>query len=358
MENDAREKGKKCKKQGLFFGSAAYLERGGERMEIIVNGYLYPSVQPQVLQQTAPQVTYLSMFTYGVTAQGDLVPLEDQALAAGARAGGAGPLMVIAAMDKEGRFDSGLASTILQEPAVRRRLAQAIVDTVVQKGLAGADFDFEFLRKEDGPFYAELVRETRELLQQRAGGYRTMVALAPKTDDGQPGLLYEGHDYRALGEAADYAFLMTYEWGYTFGPPMAVAPLSRVREVVQYALTRILAAKILLGVPNYGYDWTLPFVPGESRAEKITNAEAVWRAQYDGASVLFDETAQSPYFFYEDRAGRQHEVWFENGPSIRAKLQLIAEYGLAGVSYWNLMDYWPVLWQEQQALYGVRRPRE
>ena len=48
----------------------------------------------------------------------------------------------------------------------------------------------------------------------------------------QPGLLYEGHDYARLGQAADYVLVMTYEWGYTYGPPMAVAPLPNVRQVL------------------------------------------------------------------------------------------------------------------------------
>ena len=41
---------------------------------------------------------------------------------------------------------------------------------------------------------------------------------------------------------------------------MAVAPLNMVRRVVDYAVTEIDPAKINLGVPNYGYDWPLPFI--------------------------------------------------------------------------------------------------
>ena len=40
---------------------------------------------------------------------------------------------------------------------------------------------------------------------------------------------------------------------------MAVAPIDQVRRVVEYALTRIPREKISLGIPNYGYDWALPF---------------------------------------------------------------------------------------------------
>ena len=35
---------------------------------------------------------------------------------------------------------------------------------------------------------------------------------------------------------------------------MAVAPVGAVRRVVEFALTQMDAAKILLGFPNYAYD--------------------------------------------------------------------------------------------------------
>ena len=41
--------------------------------------------------------------------------------------------------------------------------------------------------------------------------------------------------------------LMTYEWGYRYGPPMAVAPLNKVRQVVEYALTEIPSEKYYWG---------------------------------------------------------------------------------------------------------------
>ena len=52
---------------------------------------------------------------------------------------------------------------------------------------------------------------------------------------------------------------MTYEWGYTYGPPMAVAPINKVRQVLDYAVSEIESTKINMGIPNYGYDWPLPY---------------------------------------------------------------------------------------------------
>ena len=46
---------------------------------------------------------------------------------------------------------------------------------------------------------------------------------------------------------------------------MAVAPLNKVQEVLNYAVTQIDRNKIFMGIPNYGYNWTLPFVRGPHR---------------------------------------------------------------------------------------------
>lgn len=112
---------------------------------------------------------------------------------------------------------------------------------------------------------------------------------------------------------------MTYEWGYTYGPPMAVAPLPNVRQVVEYALTEMPAAKIWLGVPNYGYDWPLPFIRGETKARSISSVQAVELARQHGSEIQYDERAQSPWFRYTDAAGVVHEVWFEDARSIPGK---------------------------------------
>lgn len=125
-------------------------------------------------------------------------------------------------------------------------------------------------------------------------------------------------------------------WFYTYGPPMAVAPINNVRRVVEYALTRIPREKINLGIPNYGYDWPLPFVMGETAATTIGNIEAVTIAANNGVSIQFDETAMSPFFTYTAN-GIQHEVWFEDVRSMRAKFNLVKEYQLNGMGYWQIM---------------------
>ena len=147
---------------------------------------------------------------------------------------------------------------------------------------------------------------------------------------------------------------MTYEWGYTYGPPMAVAPLNQVRQVARYAVSEIPRDKILLGVPNYGYDWTLPYEQGVSRAENIGNQGAVLRAARYGAEIQFDETAQSPFFEYYT-GGRKHIVWFEDVRSIQAKLALAVEFSLLGVGWWNIMRAFNQNWALLSARYDISK---
>ena len=137
--------------------------------------------------------------------------------------------------------------------------------------------------------------------------------------------------------------LMTYEWGYTYGPPMAVAPIHQVRRVVEYALTQIPSEKINLGIPNYGYDWPLPYVRGVTKATTINNVQAVRIAIAQGAVIQFDELSQSPFFTYISE-GTEHEVWFEDVRSLQEKFNLIKEYSLRGCGYWQIMQWFRANW--------------
>ena len=147
--------------------------------------------------------------------------------------------------------------------------------------------------------------------------------------------------------------LYPYEWGNHTSPPMAVAPLPQVRRVVEYALTEFYPNQLYLGIPNYGYDWTLPYQEG-SRAKSLSNVEAVQLAWNRRTAIRYDEQAQAPWFRYVDDRGTEHEVWFEDARSIQAKLNLAFDFGLYGVGYWNLDRPFPQNWLVLNAMAQIR----
>ena len=321
---------------------------------IRVNGYAYPFIDRPLLRSTLPYLTYLTPFTYGITPQGGLLDLDDQWLISAAGRGGAAPLMHLSTLTEDGSFSNELASLVLNDMDVQNALVAAVRRTLEEKGYRGLDVDFEYVFPDDGPAYAAFLRRLTDELNPM--GYPVLAALAPKTSASQKGLLYEAHNYAAIGSAVNEVLLMTYEWGYAYSLPMAVAPLPNVRAVVEYALTEIPAEKIWLGIPNYGYDWPLPVIRGETRATSISNQYAVSLAGRYGAVIQYDETAQSPWFRYRDERGSEHEVWFEDARSIAAKLELIRQYGLQGAGYWNLMRPFPQNWVVLSSLFQIQDP--
>lgn len=316
------------------------------------NGYAYPFIQRALLSATLPYMSQLTPFTYGIDAGGGLLPLDDGELLGEARRLGSTPLMHLSTLTESGAFSSQRAEMILVSENSQTALISQILETMSAKGYQGLDVDFEYIPGMLREEYAAFIYRLHTALAPR--GLPVIVALAPKTRRDQPGLLYEGHDYARLGQAADYVLVMTYEWGYTYGPPMAVAPLPNVRRVVDYALTEIPADKITMGIPNYGYDWPLPYIQGHTKAQSLSNQRAVELARLHGAEISYDETAQAPWFRYRDENGRLHEVWFEDARSMEAKLRLAAEYRLPGVGYWNLDRPFPQNWLVLNALFQVR----
>ncbi|MCI8937862.1 MAG: LysM peptidoglycan-binding domain-containing protein [Lachnospiraceae bacterium] len=308
-----------------------------------VNGYAYPYIQQEVLDDTLPYLTSLSVFSYGFTTEGDILPpqIDDTFMIRSALSEGVMPILTLTPLGPDGNFNNLLVSAVVNNEEAKSNLLSNLLTTLTEKDFQGVNIDFEYILPEDRVPFADFVADTREFLSPY--GYPVSVALVPKTSDSQSGLLYEGKDYRLLGEAADSVLLMTYEWGYTYGPPMAVAPINKVREVVDYAVTRIDPSKIDLGIPNYGYDWTLPYVRGSSRARTISNLEAVQIAIDAGVAIQFDETAMSPHFQYE-KDGLIHEVWFEDVRSYQEKFSLLPIYSLRGMGYWQIMRFFRPNW--------------
>lgn len=317
----------------------------------LISGYAYPHIRQSVLRQAMPFLTRLSIFSYGFREDGTLVPPQDEALLGEARLFGAAPVLVLTSIDDSGNFSSQRASLLFRDPALQDRVLEGLLAVMEEKGYQGLEADFEYIQPEDAEAYFAFLGSARDRLHAR--GMFLQVDLAPKTFAGQPGLLYEAHNYPIIGDIADWVLLMTYEWGYAYGPPMAVAPLPQVEQVLRYGVSEIPAYKIQMGIPNYGYDWILPYDPAR-RAVTLGNQEAVLLAAQMGTVIQYDETAQTPFFYYM-LEGQEHIVWFEDARSIQAKLRLAEALALGGAAYWNLLRPFPQNWALLSQQVAIRR---
>ncbi len=328
-----------------------------DRPEIVTNSYAewYTDLPSERLLEEArrrtPLLTYLMPFAYDVKRDGTLTPLNWGGLGEIAVENNAVPTIVLTNLE-EGAFSDTLAAEIFASEELQNNVIDAALEQARIHNAKDIHFDFEYLRAEDREAYVAFLRKVKDRISPM--GFTLSAALPPKSSADQPGKWYAGHDYRGIGEVVDFVVIMTYEWGYSGGPPMAVSPIGPVREVLEYAVTEIPPNKILMGQNLYGYDWTLPYAPGNPYARALSPQGALELARDRNAAIQYDETAQAPFFNYW-LEGKEHVVWFEDARSIQAKFNLLKELGLLGISYWHLAFPFPQNWQLLSEMFHVKK---
>lgn len=177
--------------------------------EIDVNGYVYPNVSRETLQRTLPYLTYITVFTYGIQDDGSLIDVNDEEIIELARQYGVAPIMQISSLTERGTFSTEIAARLFSDEAMQDKVIEEIVRTLDEKRYEGVDADFEYVEAQFADAYVAFLEKLRARINPL--GYELFVAVAPKYNADQEGLLYEGHDYAGLGAAADGVLTMTYE---------------------------------------------------------------------------------------------------------------------------------------------------
>lgn len=310
-------------------------------------GYIEPiggTVSP-ILENAAtknsPLLTYLAPFSYQANRDGTLKAPPIESFQQIAKESNTKLAFVVSNLE-DGQFSSELVHILLTVQAVQNKLIDEIINTASREGFQDVHFDFEYIPATDREAYNTFLQKVKMRLEQNQ--LTLSSALAPKTSGTQKGILYEAHDYELQGQVNDFVVLMTYEWGYSAGPPLPVSPINEVEKVLQYALSVMPKEKIMMGQNLYGYDWTLPFVQGESFARALSPQQAVRLAIEKKVPIQYDMRAQAPFFNYTDENNQAHIVWFEDARSIQAKFQMIKRLDLRGIAYWKLGLSFPQNW--------------
>lgn len=320
--------------------------------DISTNGYAYPYISKDLLRNVLPYLTYLTLFTYGLTLSGELIQIDDTEIIKIAKEYEVAPLMLISTILNVGDFSTALTHNILNSKSIQEHLINNIINNMKVKGYFGLYINFGFILEEDSSKYVDFIKELTVSIVQE--GFEICVALAPNIID-QSGLIYKGHDYEGLGKIVTAVLLMTYDWGKTLGPTTSVAPVNLMRQVFDYSITKIPPEITYIGIPSFGYDWTLQPIGGITIVHYLSNASAINLAIEMEAIIQYDDIAQAPYYYYEDITNNiEHIVWFEDARSINAKLNLVTEYGFRGISILNIMEEFPQLWFTINTQYNIR----
>lgn len=233
-----------------------------------------------------------------------------------------------------------LVTQMMSTPQSRQKCISNIIKLLQHYGFDGVNMDFEGIRVSDRSNLSLFYQELGDAL--RARGFIFSVAIPAKSSDNPYITWTAPYDYQAIGRAADKVVLMMYnEHGYPGSGPGPVSSIGFNRGVVNYALTTMPAQKIILAEPVFGFDFNLD----TDKYFYLSHELAMQRVRDYGAIPVFDQTTQTPYFRYTDPgSGQRHEVWYENAMSIKSKLDLVKQHGLAGAAFWRLGMEDPAIW--------------
>jgi spore germination protein len=226
---------------------------------------------------------------------------------------------------------TGATDAVLGDPEVRSKTIGNIIQTVKEKQYDGVNIDFELLpvkhRDNLTAFMAELYPQMQAL-------HKTVIISVFPQIDVTPDVA-GAYNYPELAKNTDFLQIMTYDHHWATSPPGPLAAIDWYEKNIKTAIEQSGGPnKVIVGIGAYGYDW-----PSSGEAATVKYVEAVVTAQKQGVKVEYDEGAQAPHYKYKN-----HEVWFENLQSTKAKLDIIAKYKPAGIAIWRLGQEQPEIW--------------
>lgn len=310
--------------------------------KIVISGYAYPFIGKEVLKKTLPYLTYLTIFNYRITRRGTLVDIHDEEIIELAKAYGVAPMMLVSTLDEFGTSSGEIANIIYSNPDVQNELFDNAISIMKKKGYCGLNMYLQYLRPENRTLVEEYVRNFS--IRLREEGFRIIATITPRTTVESTGVLIEEIDYSNIAKYVDGMLLLTYSWGFSYEPPTSVTPVNVIKNILNYVVSLVPPDKLFLGLPIIGYDWQLPYIPGISKANAITNEGAIQLALENGVAIQYAQDAEAPYFYYIRDGNEIHVVWFKDARSIDAITNLVTEYNLQGTGIWNIMNYFAQMW--------------
>ena len=246
-------------------------------------------------------------------------------------------------------FDGGIDSyeesyELLSHTSSRENLINNLMAEVLRTDIDGINVDFEKISTACGEHFIQFIRELALRCRQN-GIILSVDNYVPKG--------YNAHFHlEEQGEIVDYVIIMGYDEHYSGSYESgSVASLDFVRSGIEETLKVVPKEKVINAVPFFTRLWKeVPKTEAELAAQEGTEAaeypmkvtsnaygmnaaeNAIANA---GAEIIVDEATGQNYAEWQ-ADGATYKIWLEDETALEAKLKLMKQYDLAGVSAWRL----------------------
>lgn len=339
----------------LFPGETLIVSYGNKKGIIETNGFAYTFISRDVLRKTLPYLTYLTILNYQFTEDYQIIGADDSEVIQMALEAGVIPLLQVTTFITQSVETIEATLRILYSEEIQDLLINNILNLLRRSGYYGINVTFSYIDSNNYPLYNNYLSKLAAKLNSE--GFRVFVTIAPREILNINEITIDKINYTEIGQIADGVNLLDYDFGITFGTPSQQTTTFIGNEFINYAKTIIPADKIYTGFSAIAYDWSLPYEIGVTRANSLSSIAAIDLALDAGSIILYDDIAESAYFYYDQiKLGFpiQHIVWFKDARSVDTRANQAFVNGFRGVSIWNLMYFYAQMWLVINSQYEIK----
>ncbi len=325
--------------------------------KVTTHGNTVPYINKDTLRKTLPYLTYLSVLNYTATSEGEIITYyDDTELIQITKDYGVIPLMLLTSLTIQGEANIVIAFDLLLNEDFQNRQTENILTILKLKGYYGVNLSLQYISISNLPLYESYLTKISKRLKDE--GYLVFITINPEIRNVDNDVSFERVDYTLLDNLAQNIIFMNYEWATNVNPPSPISSVFNINVFLEFITRFISPDKVIIGISTIGYDWELPYSAGLSNVTSLTLERAVDFARNVGATILFDEISQTPYYRYSvinNDLPIEHIVWFIDARSINALIDLVSQYRLLGTGIWSITVYNPQLWLVINSQYEIEK---
>jgi cellulose synthase/poly-beta-1,6-N-acetylglucosamine synthase-like glycosyltransferase/peptidoglycan/xylan/chitin deacetylase (PgdA/CDA1 family)/spore germination protein YaaH len=243
------------------------------------------------------------------------------------------PVLPLLQNYKNEQWNSDILAHSIDHEADRRRLIDALLQTIARYQFGGLTIDIEEIPPSSQTDLFAFMHELHAEFQARG----LILAQAVPFDN-------PDWNYKAYAGVTDYLMLMAYDEHWSTGESGPIAGQDWYEPVLKKRMAELSPAKTIICFGNYGYNWP----SNKQEAETLSFQESLLAAKESLDSpedIKFDPASKNPYFSYTEDDGIDHTVWFLDASTAYNELQVAKRYKPAGFALWRLGSEDPSLWK-------------
>ncbi|RDU24718.1 LysM peptidoglycan-binding domain-containing protein [Anaerosacchariphilus polymeriproducens] len=312
---------------------------------ISTNGFCYPFIKQDTLIKSLPYLTYLSIFNYTTTKEGNIFTYQDETnIIKTAKEFSVVPLLMASTLTPLGEQNIELAYNILLNETYQNNLINLIIQIMKNKGYQGTNIIIYHLNENNQHLFFNFILKISQCLHEE--GFLLFLSINYNITTNNKNH-YANIDFSKFNDIVDNLVFTQFVWTSNYIPPAPVNNISYLRELIKDVSLKTPSNKIMISIPTIGYDWTLPYIPNSSNIYTLSLDTVLEIAYQTNSVIYFDENSLTPYLYYNQFYSEniiQHLIWFIDARSYMSLTQIIIDYNLSGNAIWNVMSFNPQLY--------------